>query len=112
MTVTTPFDAGLQPERTLLAWRRTCLSLALGIAVAVRFTASELGAVSIVVGVVGLALVAAAWAAATQRYRRAHEALSSSLPLDRGARTLASTAAVTIVLGLLGLALVLGGWRP
>jgi putative membrane protein len=107
-----PFDIGLQLERTLLAWRRSCLSLALGIAVAVRLTVPHLGAASIAVGVIGLVLVAAAWANSTQRYRRAHKALSASAPLDRGARTLAATAAVTLVLGLLGLALVLGGWRP
>ena len=110
MTVA-PFDAGLQPERTLLAWRRTFLSLALGIAVAVRLTAPDLGAISIIGGVVGLALVAVGWVGATRHYRRAHEALSMAKPLDRGAGTLAATAEIAAALGLLGFWFFVGGWR-
>ncbi|TDC50409.1 DUF202 domain-containing protein [Jiangella ureilytica] len=46
----------MQPERTLLAWRRTCLSLALASAVAVRLMAEDMGVAGVLAGRVGLFL--------------------------------------------------------
>jgi uncharacterized membrane protein YidH (DUF202 family) len=79
-----PFDPGLQPERTLLAWRRTCLALAVASAVVVRFAGEAIGVAAAVLGIVGVATAAAGYARASVRYRRAHEGLTSSgeLPID------------------------------
>ena len=78
-----PFDPGLQPERTLLSWRRTCLAL---------------GVAAIAFGVVGLVMAIAAYVAAGHRYRRAHQALSTDgeLPTDGAALVLMLGALVTI----------------
>ncbi|GAA1818214.1 DUF202 domain-containing protein [Agromyces neolithicus] len=94
-----PFDSGLQLERTLLAWRRTCLALGLGSAVMVRFAAEALGATAVVLGLVGLGAAAAGYARAAVRYRRAHHGLTGSgeLPIDGLALAL-----VTVTLVLIG----------
>ena len=93
-----PFDPGLQPERTLLSWRRTCLALAVPSLVSVRFAAEILGVAAIAFGVVGLVMAIAAYVAAGHRYRRAHQALSTDgeLPTDGAALVLMLGALVTI----------------
>ncbi|NHI17666.1 DUF202 domain-containing protein [Microbacterium excoecariae] len=85
------FDPGLQPERTLLAWRRTCLAFAVASLVAARFTLDEFGILSIFLGLAGAGLAAGAYFAAAHGYRRAHDALHS--------RGEAGTSGVPVALG-------------
>ena len=53
----TPFDPGLQPERTALAWRRAALSLAVGSLACGRLLQPAVGGVAWLLAVVGVALV-------------------------------------------------------
>ena len=112
-TADTVFDAGLQPERTLLAWQRTCLALAVGVAVGARLSLPALGAASIVLGVTGIALVALAWWGATHRYRRAHHDLTGANPaLGQGGSPMAALAVAAATLALGGLVFVtVVGWQ-
>ena len=85
MTVGTdrPYDPGLQPERTLLAWRRTALALAVVSAAIARYAGDRLGLVTAaLVGVMGVAGAAWAYHRATQRYRRMHLWLRREDTLD------------------------------
>lgn len=70
-----PFDPGLQPERTALAWRRTCLALLAGSLVAARILPEFFGPWSALLGVVGAAAAAALLAAVHRRYSSHHRAL-------------------------------------
>jgi len=72
------YDDGLQAERTLLAWRRTCLSFAVASLIAARYSMHLLGMFSVVIGFVGAGLAAAAYFAAAEGYRRAHRSLHAS----------------------------------
>lgn len=71
------FDAGMQPERTLLAWRRTCLSFAVAALVAARALFEPLGLLAVIAGLVVAGVAAAAYFAAAAGYRRAHASLHS-----------------------------------
>ena len=63
--MTEPFDPGLQPERTELAWRRTSLALGAGSLVAMRLLPEAFGhGLWVLCGVVGVATAAAMWVAA------------------------------------------------
>ncbi len=103
----TPFDPGLQPERTALAWRRAALSLAIGSLAAGRV---------LEVVVSGAWLVAAAGTALgfglllTARRRTA--LIDRALRADRdlrygpGAGLIAVTTVVAVLVGVVGLVVV------
>ena len=52
--MTTPVDRGLQVERTGLAWRRTSLGVAVGALLCLRLLPPRLGAVGVMLAVLGL----------------------------------------------------------
>ncbi|MER7243364.1 DUF202 domain-containing protein [Kribbella sp. NPDC000426] len=63
------FDAGLQPERTELAWRRTALSIATASLVSVRVLPEMLGSLLwALFGIAGVVLAICVWTAARSRY--------------------------------------------
>ena len=76
-----PFDEGRQLERTLLAWRRTCLALAVGNAAAIKYLADLLGLWVALIGIVGLGLSGLAWILCSVRYRNVRAALVQGGPL-------------------------------
>lgn len=104
------YDRGAQPERTLLAWGRTCLALAVVIAVVIKVFAENVDPAVIALTVAGLALPVLTWLLAVARYRRVHRELTrpgaeSALPAGGGAVVAAALAA--LFCGCLALVLVL-----
>lgn len=73
-----PFDAGLQLERSSLAWRRTALALSVASLAALRIMPDVLGMWALVPTGAGAAASIAALFLAHRRYRRIHTALTSS----------------------------------
>lgn len=108
----TLYDHGLQPERTLLAWRRTCLSFGVASLVAMRFTAEAFGLFAVLAGILGAGLAVLAYALAALGYRRAHASLLDRGMLDRGGWPLLCATAAVAVVGILCSAAVLGGVLP
>jgi len=106
-----PRDPGLQPERTMLAWRRTALALVVLSALATRYLAVDLGPVAGVLGGLGILLSAGAVASAHLRYRAVLRDFAAAdageRPLPSGGRTLALVTVATLGVGAAGLALVL-----
>jgi uncharacterized membrane protein YidH (DUF202 family) len=70
-----PVDAGLQAERTALAWRRTCLALLAGSLVATRILPELFGAWSALLGVAGAVCAGLLLVAIQRRYRMHHSNL-------------------------------------
>jgi len=83
-------DPGLQAERTMLAWRRTCLSYAVVSAVGTRLVFADLGILALVCGGVGLCSAAAGHLAAARRYQ--------SGVVQRDGRPLLATMMVSLAL--------------
>ncbi|MFC8801154.1 DUF202 domain-containing protein [Promicromonospora sp. NPDC057138] len=94
------YDPGLQTERTLLAWRRTCLAFGVASLVVMRFTVEAAGVVAVFAGVVGAGLAVAAYVAAAIGYRRANTALHTTGELNHGAAPIALATAAALVLGV------------
>lgn len=104
------FDPGLQPERTELARRRTCLSLGVGSVVAMRILPEVFEEpLWVLGGVFGIVLSGVLWFAARRRYQRTIVSLErdgerAHLPDGRDGAVL--TAFVTAI-GLVSLMLIL-----
>ena len=91
------YDSGLQPERTLLAWRRTCLALGLSVAVGVRYAADGDPATTILIGIPALVTVIGAYAMTAVRYRAVTATLTSGTPhLASGGRAITLLSLVTL----------------
>lgn len=103
-----PFDPGLQPERTLLAWRRTFLALGVAGAVAVRFAAEVSLHAAVPLGIVLIAAACAGYARVARRYRRAHEGLTGSGTLDIDGLALAFMAVTLLAICACALVYVVG----
>lgn len=96
--MTATIDPGLQPERTLLAWRRTSLSLAIGVTLAARY-ALELSAFLAIIGAAGgLAAVALAYVLTARRYRRVRTSFHDPVAtLASGGRSVTVLSAMAII---------------
>jgi len=103
-----PFDVGLQPERTALAWRRTALALIVAAVVGIRVLPTLLGAWALIPAGAGIALAVGILIASHRRYDQQHERLtttdSNRIALPDGA--LHALVAVAAVLGGLACAAV------
>lgn len=105
------FDAGLQPERTRLAWRRTLLALLVAVVVGERLLAPVLGRGALLLAGAGLLVVLALSVAVVRRTRTADASLRDhgDLSSGRGGVVLAATALLCCGGGVLALVLVLQG---
>ncbi|MCP2258745.1 protein of unknown function (DUF202) [Streptoalloteichus tenebrarius] len=103
-----PWDPGLQPERTALAWVRTCLAFLVVVLVAVRFTANHNVVVAVVSAVVTLPLAPVLGVLVWGRYRRGRRRLHAERPLP-DARLPAAATALAVLVGLVGVGYVLLG---
>ncbi|MFC3690072.1 DUF202 domain-containing protein [Aquipuribacter hungaricus] len=99
-------DAGLQPERTRLAWRRTTLAVLTGAALSARLLPEVLGPAGMVLALVALAGAGALAVLADRRSRQVVRALRDGGP-PPGAGALAllaggtSAAAAVAAVGVL-----------
>jgi len=101
------FDDGLQPERTLLAWKRTILLTAVASAAVARFTVNEFGWMALVVGVVGLLASSISYFTVRHRYAKQNDSLLERNQLESGALPFALVAFVTLLLAAFALGYIL-----
>ncbi|MFE2285959.1 DUF202 domain-containing protein [Streptomyces sp. NPDC059443] len=97
-------DAGLQPERTRLAWRRTTLSCAVAAVLALRQALHKHGSPVELAGVAVIALVMLAflWVA----HRRIRE-LAAGRPAGLTPRAALAATACTVALAVFAMAVVI-----
>ncbi len=98
-----PYDPSLQPERTLLAWRRTFLALGVAGAVAVRLAAEVSLYAAIPLGILLVGAAMAGYLRVSRRYRRAHEGLR-----DRDVLEIDGLAIALMTLTLVAIAVAAG----
>ncbi|GAA4895409.1 hypothetical protein GCM10025789_11090 [Tessaracoccus lubricantis] len=73
------FDPGLQPERTGLAWQRTCLALGIGALVYARIAATTVGGWAWALAGAGMLTALVLGFASRRRYRYTHRSLTSGV---------------------------------
>ncbi|MHA6512654.1 DUF202 domain-containing protein [Tessaracoccus sp. Z1128] len=72
-----PYDPGLQPERTVLAWQRTSLSIGMGALIFARVEATVLGVWSWAFAGAGLASAVLIGVWSRRRYGYTHRTLTA-----------------------------------
>ncbi|WP_062202040.1 DUF202 domain-containing protein [Demequina salsinemoris] len=94
----TVYDEGLQLERTLLAWRRTCLAIAVGALGLAKYGGDTAGPAVVALSAVGLVLAVVAYALASRRYHRRHGTLTGGERLGSGGRSHAALAGAVVAM--------------
>lgn len=109
-----PFDPGLQPERTGLAWQRTALALMVGSLVAARILGELAGPAASLFGFAGAIASVVLLLSAHRRYGEHHRRLVAEgdrAPLA-DARLIAYLTVLTSAAGLVAIGIVLLlAWR-
>lgn len=95
----TPYDPGLQGERTALAWTRTALALALAGAFVTRLTVERGGILALALGVIAVALSVVMGVLARARYDNTSASLHESGALLSDGRILAVAAGGVLAAG-------------
>jgi hypothetical protein len=104
-----PWDPGLQPERTQLAWRRTVAAVAIGALVSLRVLPPALGSWAVAASGAGLLAGGALWVAAARRARSVDRLLRSpGARLPDGALLLGLVVVVTCGAALAVVAVAVG----
>ncbi|MFD9303639.1 DUF202 domain-containing protein [Streptomyces sp. NPDC060048] len=96
-------DAGLQPERTRLAWRRTTLTCSVTAVLALRQTLHGAGSL---VEVVGIAVIALVWLAFLGVAHRRTGELAAARPAGLAPRAALAATACTVALAVFAMALI------
>lgn len=102
----TVYDRGLQPERTVLAWRRTLLAIAVAAAAGARLGVVVLGGAALMVGAAVLLGVLFASISSQRRYRAVTETLLRDGILLGAGGHVAVVAGCVILLGVGALAAI------
>lgn len=100
MSVRPIWDAGLQPERTTLAWQRTAFAVAVCALGVLRLGLGRSSVPGIVVGSLAMLAAVAAIVVARAGYRRTIDRLEGNWPIG----TVGPAALGTLSVALLGLA--------
>ncbi|MFD1717770.1 DUF202 domain-containing protein [Georgenia deserti] len=111
--MTRPWDAGLQPERTELSWRRTVLAVTAGTAVAARYLGASDPVLSLALPLLALVGGFALLYAGTVRFRglnddlrAAGEGVSPDEPVMPGGSMLFALTVMTVLIALVSLAFI------
>ncbi|AOY74193.1 DUF202 domain-containing protein [Paenarthrobacter ureafaciens] len=108
--MTVLFDPGLQPERTGLAWQRTCLAFLAGSLVAMKVQPPIFGPWSLLLGAAGVLEALLLLFIVRRRYLRQHHTLTTSggqPPLAADGFLPVALGSSTVAAGIVSLALIL-----